>query len=122
MVVKILIVDDSEATRKAMETVLKMHNFEVAGVALDGEESIRKFEELRPDLVLMDIAMPKMHGIGAIKRIMSIDPQARILVVTALYSPKKRQEAMDAGALGLIEKPFDVADLISTIGSILTLN
>jgi two-component system chemotaxis response regulator CheY len=77
------------------------------------------YKKLKPDLVLMDIAMPKKHGIDAIREIRSMDPKARIIAVTALYSPEKRNAALEAGAAAVVSKPIDIPELIRTIESLL---
>lgn len=112
---KVLIVEDSLSTSRALRTVLNLHEFDVVGEARDGEQAVDLFQKLKPDLTLMDIAMPKKHGIDAIRDILKIDNNARIIAVTALYSPEKKREIMDAGAKALVVKPFDVPDLIKTI-------
>ena len=115
----VLVVEDSLSTLKALKTMLRLHDYDVVGEAYDGVEAIRLYQELHPDLVLMDIAMPKMHGIDAIREIMQLDSNARIIAITALYSPDKRRQAVDAGAIALITKPFTVGDLIGSISTVL---
>lgn len=112
---KALIVEDSLSTSRALKTVLSVHNYEIVGEARDGEQAVALYQQLRPDITLMDIAMPKKHGIDAIREILSLDKTAKIIAVTALYSPEKKREIMKAGAIALVVKPFDVPDLIKTI-------
>ena len=112
---QILIAEDSDSTRQAMKTVLRHHDYEVVAEARDGEQAVALYKELQPDIVLMDIAMPKKHGIDAIKEILSMDADAKIIAVTALYSQEKLVEIMEAGAKALVMKPFDVSNLIKTI-------
>ena len=119
MTIRVLIVEDSDSTRKALKTVMKFHECEVVGEAEDGKKAVSQYKKLSPDIVLMDIAMPKMHGIDAIKEILKIDPKARIIGITALYSPEKKKEVLEAGAKELIVKPFDVPDLIDAIKRIM---
>ena len=118
--VKVLIAEDSQSTRLALRTVLEFHNFATVAEAKDGEEAVAAYKKEHPDLVLMDIAMPKKHGIDAIAEIIAFDHAAKIVAITALYSPEKRKAAMDAGAAAVVSKPFDVPDLIKTIRAILT--
>jgi two-component system chemotaxis response regulator CheY len=113
--IKVIIAEDSDSTRKALKTVLKYHDCEIIGEAENGKQAVSLYKKLKPDVVLMDIAMPKMHGIDAIREIIKIDPKAKIIGITALYSPEKRKEVMDAGAVEIIVKPFDVPDLIEAI-------
>jgi two-component system chemotaxis response regulator CheY len=114
---KIMIVEDSESTNRALKAMLELNDFEVIGEALDGDEALLTFKKTNPDLVLMDIAMPKRHGIDAIKDIKRHDPKAKIIAVTALYSREKRKMALDAGASLVIDKPIDVPELIGAINS-----
>ena len=116
----VLIAEDSDSTRLALKTALKFHKFDVVGEAIDGEQAVTMFKELGPDIILMDIAMPKKHGIDAIRELKVIDPQAKIVVITALYSPEKRKEAIDVGASALVEKPFNIPDLINTMEKVLS--
>ena len=115
---QILIAEDSESTRQALKTVLKHHNYHVIAEARDGEQAVTLYKELQPDIVLMDIAMPKKHGIDAIHEILLYDKNAKIIAVTALYSHEKRVEIMEAGAKALVMKPFDVSNLIKTIHNV----
>jgi len=115
MSARVLIVEDAESTRKAMKTMLLLNEHEICGEAENGEEAVEMYGRTKPDVVLMDIAMPKKHGIDAIREIRQMDPDARIIGVTALYSPEKKREALKAGASSIIVKPFDVSDLIREI-------
>ena len=119
MKLQILIAEDSDSTRRALMTVLKHHDYDVIAEARDGEQAVALYKELKPDLVLMDIAMPKMHGIDAIRKILSFDNNAKIIAVTALYSQDKLKEIMGAGAKDLVMKPFDVPKLIKTIQNVM---
>ncbi len=116
---RVLIVEDSESTCRALNTMLTLNNYQVVGMATDGDQAVEMYKKSNPDLVLMDIAMPKKHGIDAIREIRVFDPGAKFIAVTALYSSKKKKEAMDAGASMVVVKPFDVADLIKAMESVL---
>ena len=120
MSARVLIVEDSESTRKAMKTMLLLNEHEICGEAENGEQAVEMYEKTKPDVVLMDIAMPKKHGIDAIREMRQMDPDAKIIGVTALYSPEKKREALKAGASSLIIKPFDVSDLIREIEALLS--
>ena len=119
MNVKILIAEDSGSSRRALKTVLKLHKFDVIAEATDGEQAVNLYKELKPDLVLMDIAMPKMHGIDAIREILAVDDKAKIIAVTALYSEEKINEINEAGPKAIVMKPFTVPKLIKTIQDII---
>ncbi len=111
----VLIAEDSDSTRKALRTVLGFHDYEIVAEVVDGEEAVEAYKKYEPDIVLMDIAMPKKHGIDAIKEICAFDPKARTIAITALYSPEKREAVLDAGAMALVSKPFDVPDLLHAL-------
>lgn len=100
--VRILIVDDEPAMREVMKLILK--NYEVIE-ASNGLEAVKKCEEKKPDLILMDIMMPRMNGIEATKAILEKFPDAKIVAVTA-YATHKGKEMLEAGALEILEKPF----------------
>jgi len=116
---RILIADDSEMTRRALKTVLELHDYNVLKEATNGEEAITLYQELKPDLVLMDIAMPKKHGIDAIREIMKKDNQEKIIAITALYSPEKIKEVEESGVHHIITKPFNIPEMIKTINKTL---
>ena len=99
---KILVVDDERIIIELLEDMLPSHK---VVSATDGREAIEKYRELKPDMVLMDIRMPVMDGIESIKEILKMDPNAKILAVTA-YAHIMHEKIMEAGALEIIEKPF----------------
>ncbi|MFW9876698.1 MAG: response regulator [Candidatus Thorarchaeota archaeon] len=119
MTVQILIAEDSNSTRQALKAVLKLHNYDVVGEAKDGDQAVALYRDLKPDLVLMDISMPKKHGIDAIYEILEINKKAKIIAVTALYSNEKIEQIYDAGVHALVIKPFDVPTLIKTIQNVM---
>ena len=98
MAKKVLITDDTAFMRMTLKNVIEKNGFEVVGEAGDGEEAIAKYKELRPDLVTMDITMPKMDGITALKEIMKVDPNAKIIVCSAMGQKPMVIEALNAGA------------------------
>ncbi|AEA46229.1 response regulator [Archaeoglobus veneficus] len=100
--VKILIVDDEPAIREVMRLILK--NYDVIEAA-NGIEALKMCEEHKPDLILMDIMMPRMNGIEATKAILERFPNAKIVAVTA-YATHKGKEMLEAGAVDILEKPF----------------
>lgn len=119
MSIKILIADDAAFMRMMLADILTEKGFEIAGEAGNGEEALRLYRELKPDLTTMDIIMPGTGGIDAIKDILKEDPQAKILVVSALGQKALVKEALDAGAKGFVVKPFKPEKVIEEVHNIL---
>ena len=115
----VLIVDDAEFMRVMLKEVLSEMELEVVGEAGDGEQAIDLYRQLQPDLVAMDITMPKLDGIEALKRIMAEDPDATVVMITALGQKEKVLESIQAGARDFIVKPFDQERVQATISQIL---
>ena len=118
MGMKVLIVDDALFMRKMLSDILKKEGFEVCGEAENGKEALERYQELKPDLVTMDIVMPKMEeidGIGAVKEIMKVDPQAKIIMVSAMGQHALVVEAIQAGARDFIIKPFQPSRVVEAI-------
>jgi DNA-binding NarL/FixJ family response regulator len=101
-----LVVDDTSFMRKMATECLKQHGYDVIGEAINGKEAVQKYKELKPEVVMMDLTMPEMNGIDAIKEILSFDSEAVILVCSASNQKDMIQEALDAGAVGYLMKPF----------------
>lgn len=91
---------------RMIKDILKRNDFEVCGEAEDGKQAIDLYKELKPDLVTMDITMPKLDGIAAVREIKKIDPSARIVMCSAMGQQAMVVEAIQAGALDFIVKPF----------------
>lgn len=106
MAKRILIVDDAMFMRTAVRKILGEAGYEIVGEAENGELAVKKYGELKPDAVIMDITMPVMDGIAAAKSILSSDPKARIVMCTALGQQNLVLEALKAGAKDYIIKPF----------------
>ncbi len=115
---KILIVDDSRTTRKILKQILETLGHEVVGEAINGEEGIAKHKELSPDLTTMDITMPIVDGIEALKQIRENDPHAKIIMVSAAGQKHKILEAMKAGAVEFLTKPFEEDEIAERIKSV----
>jgi two-component system chemotaxis response regulator CheY len=117
----VLIVDDAAFMRIMIKDILVKNGLEVAGEADNGTTAVEKFKELRPDLVMMDITMPEKDGIAALKEILAVDQEARVLMCSAMGQQAMVIEAIQAGAKDFIVKPFRperVLDAISkTLGS-----
>ncbi len=102
----VLIVDDASFMRLNLKNILD-EDYEVLGEAENGKEAVEKYQELEPDIVTMDITMPEMDGLEAIKAIKDIDPDSDIVVVSAMGQQKMVIEAIEAGAEDFIVKPFE---------------
>ncbi len=111
----VLIVDDASFMRLAMRNLLVPNGYEIVGEAGNGREAIELYKELNPDFVLMDITMPDMGGIEAVKCIKEIDDGAKIIMCSALGQQAKIVEAIDAGALDFVVKPFQPEDVLEAI-------
>lgn len=119
---RILVVDDSIVMRKNLQTILKEGGHEVVGQALNGKQAVSSYFELNPDLVTMDITMPIMNGVEAVGQILSKDPNANIIVISALNQKQMVFEALNNGAKHYIIKPIDPGVLMSVINEVLTEN
>jgi two-component system, chemotaxis family, chemotaxis protein CheY len=115
---KILIVDDAEFLRVRISKMLVGDGYEVAE-AENGLKAIEKFQEIHPDLVLMDITMPEMDGLTALKQIRGIDPKAKVIMLTALGQESVVLEAIKSGARDFVVKPFERDRVLSAITKLL---
>ncbi len=113
--IRVLIVDDSLFMRKMLRKKLEARNIRVIGEAEDGLRAFEEYKKLTPDIVLLDIVMPKADGIKALKLIRGYDPAAKVIMLTAIGQEKLIKEARELGAVGYIVKPFDEDNLIKTI-------
>jgi len=111
---KVLVVDDSEFMRMRCRQLLSGQGYEVVE-ASNGEEAVARYEEEKPDLVMMDITMPVMDGITAVREIKKRDPQARIIMCSALGQQAMVLEAVKAGAKDFVVKPFQPERLVATV-------
>ena len=117
---RILIVDDHPAVREGLKAILHFHpNFDIVGEAADGLEALYFVERLQPDLVLMDLSMPRMDGMAATREIKKKMPGIKILVFTNNNSPEYQTAASNAGADGYLLKDSNSAELIQAIQDIL---
>ena len=112
---RVLVVDDSLLMRSLVKGTLAADGWEIAGEATNGVQAVEMFARLRPDLVTLDIIMPGTDGIEALKEILSIDPRAKVIVVSALNQTRVISEAIRAGAEDFIAKPFMPEQLQATV-------
>ncbi|MGI6224963.1 MAG: response regulator [Peptococcales bacterium] len=116
---KILVVDDAGFMRMMLKDILHKNGFQVIGEAENGRKAIEKYKELQPDLVTMDITMPELDGITAVKEIKKIDPKARILMCSAMGQQAMVLDAIQAGAKDFIVKPFKAERVVDAIQRVL---
>lgn len=115
----VLIVDDAIFMRTMIADILEGAGFEIVGEASSGVEALEKYKELEPDLVTMDIVMPDMGGIDAVREIMKFDPNARILMVSAMGQQALVVEAIQAGARDFVVKPFQPSRVVEAVQRVL---
>jgi two-component system chemotaxis response regulator CheY len=112
---RILIVDDSRLMRSMISEILKTAGYEIAGEASTGIEAIEKYRELKPDLMTLDIVMPEMKGLDALKEIIGFDPGANIVIVSSLGQKLLTDDAIASGAKDFVAKPFKNDDLLRIV-------
>jgi two-component system chemotaxis response regulator CheY len=115
----VLVCDDSAPMRDSMRQILGEAGLEVVGEAENGLQAVTQYRSLRPDLVTMDIVMPEMGGIHAVRQIVGEDPGAKVLICSALGQQALVIEAIQAGARDFVVKPFQPARVIEAIQRIL---
>ncbi|MCG1011723.1 response regulator [Tepidanaerobacter sp. GT38] len=111
----ILIVDDAAFMRMMIKDILTKNGYTVAGEAENGAVAVKTYEELRPDLVIMDITMPEMDGIEAVRKIKASDPSARIIMCSAMGQQAMVIDAIQAGARDFVVKPFQPERVIEAV-------
>lgn len=115
---KALIVDDAAFMRITIKNALVKNGYEVVGEAENGIVAVEKYKELRPDVVTMDITMPEMNGLDALKAIVALDSKAQIVMISAMGQESMVREAILSGAKGFIVKPFKEDSLLSALRKI----
>lgn len=115
MAKRILVTDDALFMRVTLKNVLTQNGFEVVGEASNGREAVELYEKLKPDLVFMDITMPEMDGLEALKAIRAKDPNAKVVMCTAMGQKQIVLDAIQAGAKDFIVKPFQPERIIEAV-------
>ena len=116
---RILVVDDAAFMRKMVKDALAKGGHEVVGEAGNGVEAIARFQELKPDLMTLDITMPEKDGLAALAEIMGADPSARVVMCSALGQESKVLEALKLGAKDFVVKPFQADRVLEAVGKAL---
>lgn len=111
----ILVVDDSNFMRFSIKDILSRNGYFVAGEAENGRIAVEKYKELSPDFVTLDITMQEMNGLEALREIIAYDPQAKVIMVSAMGQEPIVQDSIRRGAKGFLVKPFKEDLVISTI-------
>lgn len=111
----ILIVDDTAFMRVTIRGILEKNDMEILGEAVNGIDALEKYKRLKPSIVTMDITMPELDGIEATKEIVKIDPEAKIIVCSAMGQESRVIEAINAGAKSFVVKPISEEKLIDEI-------
>ena len=117
---RILIVDDAAFMRMMIKDILSKNGFEIVGEAADGAQAVEKYKEMQPDLVTMDITMPEMDGITALKEIKKVNPQAKVIMCSAMGQQAMVIDAIQAGAKDFIVKPFQADRVLEAINKALS--
>ncbi|MCR4440962.1 MAG: response regulator [Peptococcaceae bacterium] len=112
---RVLIVDDAAFMRMMLKDILTKNGYEVVGEAENGQVAVDKYKELKPDLVTMDITMPELDGISAVRRIKGIDQNARIVMCSAMGQQAMVIDAIQAGARDFIVKPFQPERVLEAV-------
>ena len=116
---RIMIDDDSDAIRMVLRDILVIGNLELVADASNGDDAVKEFFKTNPDLVILDISMPKKDGLATLKEIISTRPDAKIIMVTASDNQHTMKECISSGALAYILKPFNFQDVLMKIAEIL---
>ncbi len=119
MAKRILITDDALFMRVTLKNILTQNGFEVCGEAQNGAEAVNLFKQLKPDLVTMDITMPEMDGLAALKEIRAADPSAKVVMCTAMGQKAMVIEAIQNGAKDFIVKPFQPDRVLEAVNKLL---
>lgn len=112
---RIMIVDDAVFMRMKLKDILEKNGYEVVAEAQNGADAVEKYKAEKPDIVTMDITMPEMDGIQALKNIKKLDPSAKVIMCSAMGQQAMVMEAIQSGALDFIVKPFETDRVIDSI-------
>jgi two-component system chemotaxis response regulator CheY len=112
---RVLVVDDAAFMRKMVSDALTGGGHEIVGEAANGAEAVQRFQELRPDVMTLDITMPEKDGLSALQEIIAVDPGAKVIMCSALGQESKVLESIKLGAKDFVVKPFQAARVLSAI-------
>jgi two-component system chemotaxis response regulator CheY len=112
---RVMIADDSKAIRIALKDIILNGKHELVAEAADGAESVEKFVDLKPDVLLLDLVLPKKDGLTVLKEIKETNPNAKIIIITVVDNKQMIQDCISAGALAYVTKPFTADDVLKSI-------
>ena len=116
---RVLVVDDAVFMRKVVSDALNKGGHEVIGEAANGQEAVDRFQELKPEVMTLDITMPEKDGLSALKDIMALDPSAKVIMCSALGQESKVLESIKLGAKDFVVKPFQADRVLDAVGKAL---
>jgi len=116
---KVLIADDSDAIRLVLKDILSIGNHEIVAEATDGAEAVDLYQQHNPQILLLDLAMPKKDGFTVVQEVMKYDPKAKIILITASDDQKVIQQCLEHGASSYISKPFDFNGVLESIKTLI---
>ena len=112
---RVMIADDSEDIRNVLKDMMLIGRHEIVAEAVDGIDTLDKFNSVKPDVLLLDIAMPKKDGLTALRELKKTNPDAKVIMITAYSEMSLIQDCVKAGALAYISKPFDTDEVLKSI-------
>jgi two-component system, chemotaxis family, chemotaxis protein CheY len=115
---RVMIVDDAEFMRMVIRGTLIKHGHEVVAEAAEGEEAVQTYLQIKPEIVLMDITMPKINGEEALRKLLVMDPKAKVVMCPSLGQQTIITESMKIGAMGFIVKPFETDEIMDVMRKI----
>ncbi len=115
---RILIVDDSRTSRKMLRGILESEGHEIVDEAVNGQDGVQKFQALKPDVVTLDITMPVVDGVEALKMIKALDGNSKVVMVTAAGQKNKMIDCIKAGANEFLTKPFDQQEILDVVAKL----
>ena len=118
MAKNILLVDDALFMRTRIKGILERYGFQVVGEGANGREGVEKYKQLRPDILLMDITMPEMDGLTALRHIIEFNPKAVVVMISAMGQKEYVLDAIKSGAKNFIVKPFQEEKIIEVLNAL----
>jgi DNA-binding NarL/FixJ family response regulator len=115
---RILVADDHEIVRKGLVNLLQTHGWEICGESSDGRQAVEKTQELRPDLVILDVGMPNLNGLDATRQILRHNPNQKVLILTVTDTDQVVREVLQAGARGFVLKSDAARDLVAAVEAV----